>query len=145
MIVPNQGLHRGLPLNFSSCAISGHALPVLNKCSYTVVMKDAIVRARIDADLKANAARVLAACGLELSDAIRLYLQQVVAHRRIPFEIRSAASEPSMAELQVLKRKSQERDHRIARSVDVSKGQMLLLKPGRIRGAKVRWPKASLV
>lgn len=108
-------------------------------------MKDAIVRARIDADLKANAARVLAACGLELSDAIRLYLQQVVAHRGIPFEIRSAAGEPSMAELHVLKRKSQERDHRIARSVDVSKGQMLLLKPGRVRGAKVRWPKASLV
>jgi addiction module RelB/DinJ family antitoxin len=108
-------------------------------------MKGEIVRARIDADLKANAARVLAACGLELSDAIRLYLQQVVAHQGIPFEIRSAASEPSMAELQVLKGKSQERDRRIARSADVSKGQMLLLKSSRLRGAKVRWPKASLV
>lgn len=108
-------------------------------------MKDAIVRARIDAELKANAARVLAACGLELSDAIRLYLQQVVAHQGIPFEVRSAAREPSMAELKVLKRKSQERDHRIANSVDVSKGRMLLLRPARVRGAKVRWPKASLV
>jgi DNA-damage-inducible protein J len=108
-------------------------------------MKDAVVRARIDADLKANAARVLAACGLELSDAIRLYLQQVVAHQGIPFEIRSAEREPSMAELQVLKRQSQKRDHRIANSVDVSKGEMLLLKPERVRGAKVRWPKASLV
>jgi DNA-damage-inducible protein J len=108
-------------------------------------MKGEIVRARIDADLKANAARVLAACGLELSNAIRLYLQQVVAHQGIPFEIRSAASEPSMAELQVLAEKSQERDHAIARSADVSEGQMLLLKPGRLRGAKVRWPKASLV
>lgn len=108
-------------------------------------MKDAIVRARIDADLKANAARVLAACGLELSDAIRLYLQQVVAHKGIPFDIRSAEGEPSMAQLQVLKRQAQQRDHRIANSVDVSKGQMLLLKPDRVRGAKVRWPKASLV
>ena len=106
-------------------------------------MKDAIVRARIDADLKANAARVLAACGLELSDAIRLYLQQVVAHQGIPFDIRSA--EPSMAQLQVLKRQAQQRDHRIANSIDVSKGQMLLLRPERVRGAKVRWPKASLV
>lgn len=108
-------------------------------------MKNAVVRARIDSELKANAARVLAACGLEPSDAIRLFLQQVVAHQGIPFEIRSAERAPSMAELQALKRQSQERDRRIANSVDVSKGQMLLLRPERLRGAKVRWPKASLV
>lgn len=108
-------------------------------------MKDAVVRARINAALKANAARVLAACGLELSDAIRLFLQQVVAHQGLPFEIRSADRELSMAELQALKRKSQERDHRIANSVDVSKGEMLLLRPERLRGAKVQWPKAKLV
>jgi len=108
-------------------------------------MKNAVVRARIDAQLKANAARVLAECGLELSDAVRLFLQQVVAHQGIPFEIRSSEREPSMAELQALKRLSQERDHQIANSIDVSKGEMLLLRPERLRGAKVRWPKASLV
>jgi DNA-damage-inducible protein J len=108
-------------------------------------MKSAVVRARIDSGLKANAIRVLAACGLEPSDAIRLFLQQVVAHQGIPFAIRSAERGPSMAELRSLKRQSQERDHRIASSVDVSKGQMLLLRPERLRGAKVRWPKASLV
>lgn len=119
--------------------------PTYRKCSYTVAMKDAIVRARIDGRLKADAAQVLAACGLELSDAIRLYLQQVVAHQGIPFEIRSAAAEPSMAELQQLKRESQARDHQIANSADVSHGQMLLLKPDWVRAAKVKWPKASLV
>jgi DNA-damage-inducible protein J len=108
-------------------------------------MKNAVIRARIDSELKAHAVRVLAACGLEPSDAIRLFLQQVVAHQGIPFHIRSAKREPSMAELQVLKRQSQERDHRIANSVDVSKGQMLLLRPERLRGAKVQWPEASLV
>ena len=108
-------------------------------------MKDAVIRARIDSDLKVNALRVLAACGLEPSDAIRLFLQQVVAHQGIPFDIRSAEPAPSMAELQVLKRQSQKRDYRIAHSVDVSKGQMLLLRPERLRGARVRWPKASLV
>jgi DNA-damage-inducible protein J len=108
-------------------------------------MKDAVIRARIDFELKANAVRVLAACGLEPSDAIRLFLQQVVAHQGIPFDIRSAEREPSMAELQLLKHQSQERDHRIANSIDVSKGQMLLLRPDRLRGAKVRWPDASLV
>lgn len=50
-----------------------------------------------------------------------------------------------MAELQSMKRRSQERDHRIANAVDVSKGEMLLLRPDRLRGAKVRWPKANLV
>jgi DNA-damage-inducible protein J len=108
-------------------------------------MKDDVVRARISAELKADAAQVLAGCGLELSDAIRLFLQQVVAHQGLPFEIRSIGREPSMSELQALKRKSQQRDHRIASSVDVSKGEMLLLRPERLRGAKVRWPKASLV
>jgi len=48
-------------------------------------------------------------------------------------------------ELQVLKRRAQKRDRRIASSVDLSKGEMLLLRPQRLRGAKVRWPKASLV
>jgi DNA-damage-inducible protein J len=108
-------------------------------------MKNAVIRARIDSELKANALRVLASCGLEPSDAIRLFLQQVVAHQGIPFEIRSAERVPSMAELRALKRQSQKRDRRIARSADVSKGQMLLLRPKRLLGAKVRWPKASLV
>lgn len=108
-------------------------------------MKNSVVRARIDSVLKADAVRVLAACGLEPSDAIRIFLQQVVAHQGIPFDIRSADREPSMAELQVMKRQSQARDHLIAESVDVSKGQMLLLRPERLRGARVRWPKASLV
>ena len=108
-------------------------------------MKNHVVRARIDSKLKADAARVLAACGLEPSDAIRLFLQQVVAHQGLPFEIRAAGREPSMEQLQELKRKSQERDHEIAKSVDVSKGEMLLLSPERLRDAKVKWPKASLV
>jgi DNA-damage-inducible protein J len=49
--------------------------------------KDTVVRARIDADLKAQAALVLSGCGLELSDAIRLFLQQVVLQEAIPFPI----------------------------------------------------------
>lgn len=108
-------------------------------------MKNAVIRARIDSGLKADALSVLASCGLEPSDAIRLFLQQVVAYQGIPFDIRSAGRAPSMAELRALKRRSQQRDRRIARSVEVSKGQMLLLRPERLRGARVRWPKASLV
>jgi DNA-damage-inducible protein J len=107
--------------------------------------EDDVVRPPISAELKANAAPELAACGLELREVIRLFLQQVVASRGLPFEIRSAGRDPSMAELQSLKRRSQERDHRIANAMDVSKGEMLLLRPERLRGAKVRWPKVNLV
>jgi len=50
-------------------------------------MKDEVIRARIDAGLKARASEVLASCGLEISDALRLFLRQVVAHNGIPFPI----------------------------------------------------------
>jgi addiction module RelB/DinJ family antitoxin len=115
---------------------------IAEKRSYNVAMKDAVIRARIDARLKADASGVLASCGLEPSDAIRLFLQQVVARRALPFEIRAADPDRSLAEK---KRQAQERDHRIAAEVDVSDGRMLLLKPEKLRKAKVHWPDASLV
>jgi DNA-damage-inducible protein J len=107
-------------------------------------MKDSVIRSRIDSDLKARASRVLAACGLEPSDAIRLFLQQVVAHNGIPFAIHGAAAEQSADQLAALKRQSQARDRRIAASDDVSSGKLFLIRPEQARGAKVRWPKASL-
>jgi len=107
-------------------------------------MKDAVIRARVEPGLKADAFEVLGECGLEMSDAIRLFLQQVVAHRGLPFHVRSPSRE-SMADLRALKRQSQERDHRIANAVDASGGEMLLVRPERLRGAKIRWPQASLV
>lgn len=108
-------------------------------------MKDAVVRARIDANLKARASEVLASCGLEVSDALRLFLKQVVAQNGIPFPIQGAADDLSGAELAQLKRKSQERDRRIAASEDVSGGEMFLIRPEQARAARIRWPDASLV
>lgn len=52
-------------------------------------MKDAVVRARIDAELKAEAVAVLRANDLELSDAIRLFLRQVVRRGGLPFPVRN--------------------------------------------------------
>jgi len=100
-------------------------------------MKDSVIRARVESALKVRASKVLAACGLEPSDAIRLFLQQVVAHQGLPFEVRSVDREPSMDELKAMKHQAQERDHRMAASADVSDGRMLLLRPEKIRGAKV--------
>ena len=108
-------------------------------------MKDAVIRARIDADLKARASAVLASCGLEVSDALRLFLSQVVAQKGLPFRIQGVADELSDAELAQLKRKSQERDRRIAASEDVSGGEMFLIRPEKARAARIRWPDASLI
>ena len=51
-------------------------------------MKSAEIRSRIEPDLKEGATRVLAECGLNLSDAIRLFLRQVVANNGLPFEVK---------------------------------------------------------
>ncbi len=108
-------------------------------------MKDSVIRARIDSNLKARASKVLASCGLEPSDAIRLFLQQVVAHQGIPFPIRGAAPEQAPAQaLREMKRAAQERDREIAASEDVSRGEMFLVRPESARRAKIRWPKAKL-
>ena len=53
------------------------------------VLKITEIRSRIEPDLKENATRILAACGLNVSDAIRLFLHQVVAQNGIPFPIKA--------------------------------------------------------
>ena len=58
-------------------------------------MNDAVIRARIDAKLKADAVAVLSACGLEVSDAIRLFLMQVVAQRGLPFAVSADRPPPA--------------------------------------------------
>lgn len=52
-------------------------------------LKVAEIRSRIEPDLKENATRILASCGLNVSDAVRLFLRQVVAQNGLPFEVKS--------------------------------------------------------
>ncbi|WP_064428974.1 type II toxin-antitoxin system RelB/DinJ family antitoxin [Rickettsia sp. Tenjiku01] len=47
---------------------------------------DSIVRARINEDVKEEAALVLAAMGLTLSDAVRMLLFRVAREKALPFE-----------------------------------------------------------
>jgi DNA-damage-inducible protein J len=61
--------------------------------SYNVAHKEscamtenAVVRARIDEAVKAEAAAVLATLGLSLSDAFRMLLRRVAAEKALPFE-----------------------------------------------------------
>lgn len=48
--------------------------------------ENSVVRARIDEATKSEAAAVLAAMGLSLSDAFRLLLKRVAAEKALPFE-----------------------------------------------------------
>ena len=48
--------------------------------------QNTVVRARIDATTKAEAAAVLAAMGLTLSDAFRLLVKRIAAEKALPFE-----------------------------------------------------------
>lgn len=47
---------------------------------------NAVVRARVDEDVKEEATAVLAAMGLSVSDALRMMLTRVARERALPFE-----------------------------------------------------------
>ena len=49
---------------------------------------NAVVRARIDANIKEEATAVLAAMGLTVSDAFRIMLTRVAREKALPFEPR---------------------------------------------------------
>lgn len=54
-----------------------------------VTLKTTDVRSRIEPEVKDRATEVLATCGLNLSDAIRLFLRQVVVQKGLPFEVKA--------------------------------------------------------
>jgi DNA-damage-inducible protein J len=61
---------------------------------------DAVVRARIDGQVKEKAASVLADMGLSVSDAIRLLLVRLAAEKALPFDVKvpNAETEAAMNE-----------------------------------------------
>lgn len=61
------------------------------------LLKTTDVRCRIEEDLKEQATDILKACGLSVSDAIRLFLRQVVATEGLPFEVRVPSQKTSRA------------------------------------------------
>jgi DNA-damage-inducible protein J len=58
---------------------------------------ETVVRARINAQVKQRAAKVLADMGLSVSDAIRLLLVRVAAENALPFEIKVPTPETRVA------------------------------------------------
>jgi DNA-damage-inducible protein J len=66
-------------------------------------MADTIVRSRIDPELKRQADQVLRSMGLTMSDAIRLFLHQVVAEKALPFAVK-APNATTLAAMEAVKR-----------------------------------------
>lgn len=60
---------------------------------------NAFVRARIDEDLKNQAADVLAGMGLTISDPVRITLTKVAREKALPFDLR----EPNQLTIQSIK------------------------------------------
>ncbi|MET0399659.1 MAG: type II toxin-antitoxin system RelB/DinJ family antitoxin [Longimicrobiaceae bacterium] len=56
--------------------------------------KTAMIRARVEPELKAQAEAILRGLGLSATDAITLFYHQVVQHRGLPFEVRRANAAP---------------------------------------------------
>jgi DNA-damage-inducible protein J len=63
----------------------------------SALLKTTDVRCRIDEDLKERATAVLNACGLSLSEALRLFLHQVVTTQGLPFEVRVPSEKTARA------------------------------------------------
>lgn len=49
----------------------------------------AMVHVRVDEEIKAQATETLAAMGLSISDAVRVFLMRVVADKQMPFELKA--------------------------------------------------------
>jgi DNA-damage-inducible protein J len=116
-----------------------YSLPPTVNVATMCSMKQSVVRARIDSDLKAEASAVLESCGLGLSEAVRIFFAQVVKQGGLPFPVR-ARHVVSGDQLWKMKRASQQRDRKLAASEDVSAGEMLLISPDRMRDAQIAWP-----
>ena len=60
----------------------------------------AMIHVRVDEQVKAQASATLAAMGLSMSDAVRVFLTRVAAEQRLPFalEVPNAETRAAMAE-----------------------------------------------
>jgi DNA-damage-inducible protein J len=66
-------------------------------------MFDSVVRSRIDPAVKLEADRILRAMGITLSEGIRLFLNQVIAERALPFKVKTP-NKRTIAALQAAQR-----------------------------------------
>ncbi len=68
--------------------------------------KTATINVRIEPKTKENAEKIFARLGIGMSDAISMFLKQVIFHRGIPYELRvpNAATRKAIRELRTNKK-----------------------------------------
>jgi addiction module RelB/DinJ family antitoxin len=90
-------------------------------------------------------AAVLADSGLEMSDAVRLFLCQVIRAGGLPFPVRSGGVRVvSGKRLWQMKHTSQARDRQLLARGALTAEDVMLIKPKALRGASIRCPTAKL-
>jgi addiction module RelB/DinJ family antitoxin len=110
--------------------------------------KDAVVRARIDPALKKQAARVLEAMGITVSDVLREVLVRVANDKALPFQVRTSLGGVRGVKIGTIteeqfwarKRALQASDHAKAASGTLQPEETLMLPSRMLRGAVPQWP-----
>ncbi len=110
--------------------------------------KAAVVRARIDPVLKEQAARVLAAMGLTVSDVLREVMVRVANDKELPFQVRTSLGGVrdvkirTITEEQFWARKGalQASDHAKAASGTLQPEETLMIPSRMLRDAVPQWP-----
>ena len=79
-----------------------------------------MVHVRVDEQIKAQATETLAAMGLTISDAVRVFLMRVVAEQQMPFAIKApnAETRAAMAEADEIARTRRARFDTAAERID---------------------------
>ena len=73
----------------------------------------AMVHVRVDEHIKTQATETLAAMGLTVSDAIRVFLIRVVAEQQLPFALKApnAGTRAAMEEARTMTKAQRAREH----------------------------------
>lgn len=110
--------------------------------------KDAVVRARIDPGLKEQAARVLEALGVTVSDVLREVLVRVANDKALPFPVRTSLGGVRDAKFRTIteeqfwarKRALQASDRAKAATGTLQPEETLMIPSRMLRGAMPQWP-----
>ncbi|HLA34125.1 MAG TPA: type II toxin-antitoxin system RelB/DinJ family antitoxin [Rhodocyclaceae bacterium] len=86
----------------------------------TAMATTAMVHVRVDEQIKAQATETLAAMGLTVSDAVRVFLMRVVADKQMPFTLKvpNAETRAAMAEADEIARTRRARFGTVAELID---------------------------
>lgn len=79
-----------------------------------------MVHVRVDEQIKAQASETLAAMGLSISDAVRVFLMRVIAEKQMPFALKvpNAETRVAMAEADEITRTRRARFRNAAELID---------------------------